>query len=459
MIETRKLLKECGYGKAIISSRSNEMTLISSDGTKYVIVDENDVYDYDDDVSGNNANEDEDDSYYYEVSDADENEEEGEGVEEGEAEEEIIEGEEREEEESEEEKNNEKQMPDSAIKMGQDLYVLRQHINKLPTPPLTNNCNVLENEKDYRKALINYLKSINSVDDFTNLNINIFVPITPSPSSSRKRSLSFILNEEEKDDNDDEPSRKRALGYILNEGDDGQKMDEDDDVQKMEVDSYNIFGHQININSDDPIINQNVVANINDPASILSLPIEEFENKRKVACTILTNIIIRIYNSSLKDQLSNEIIRRRQFRHLVLFYEYYEKLTVYCNLFQERAKGRTIKTQAIEMIVRSSKPSSNEPPQISSATISTILNKAFRIKRLLKIASNNYNIIDAFPDLKPYLFIAKKMGVVNFERWLELVRTGTLITFKEGEQKYERSKAEIKRERDNILRSVYDNRK
>ena len=440
MIETRKLLKECGYDKAIISSRSNEMTLISSDGTKYVIVDEDDVYDYDDDVSGNNANEDEDDSYYYEVSDADENEEEGErveeggGVEESEAEEEIIEGE---EEESEEEKNNEKQMPDSAIKMGQDLYVLRQHINKLPTPPPTNNCDVLENEKDYRKALINYLKSINSVDDFTNLNINIFVPITPSPSFSRKRSLSFILNE----------------------GDDGQKMDEDDDVQKMEVDSYNIFGHQININPNDPIINRNVVANINDPASILSLPMEEFENKKKVACTILTNIIIRIYNSSLKDQLSNEIIRRRQFRHLVLFYEYYEKLTVYCNLFQERTKGRTIKTQAIEMIVRSSKPSSNEPPQISSATISTILNKAFRIKRLLKIASNNYNIIDAFPDLKPYLFTAKKMGMVNFERWLELVRTGTLITFKEGEQKYERSKAEIKRERANILKSVYDNRK
>jgi len=233
MLETRKLLKECGYDRAIISSRSNEITLISSDGTKYEIIDKDDVYDCDDDVS---ANEDEDDSYYYEVDDDSDAEEGEEGVEESEAEEEIsrrkntkrgakiIEGE---EEESEEEKNNEKQMPDSAIKMGQDLFTLRQHINKLPSPPPTNNCNILENEEDYRKALINHLRSINSVDDFTNL--NIFVPITPSPSSSRKRSLSFILNEEEKNDNDNEPSRKRALSYILNEGDDSQKMDEDDD--------------------------------------------------------------------------------------------------------------------------------------------------------------------------------------------------------------------------------------
>jgi cobalamin biosynthesis protein CobT len=168
-IETRKLLKECGYNKAMISSRSNRMTLISSDGTKYVIVDKDDVYDYDDDISDNNANEDEDDSYYYEVdddSDADKNEEEGEGVEKSEAEEEMIEWEEEEskgeeeesegeKEESEEEKNNEKQMPDFAIKMGQDLYVLRQHINKLPSPPFTNNCDILKNEEDYRKMLIN----------------------------------------------------------------------------------------------------------------------------------------------------------------------------------------------------------------------------------------------------------------------------------------------------------------
>jgi hypothetical protein len=64
---------------------------------------------------------------------------------------------------------------------------------------------------------------------------------------------------------------------------------------------YEIFEHQININLDDPIINRDVVAKINDPSSLLSLPIKEFESEKEVVCTI----------TSLKDQLSNEIIRRR----------------------------------------------------------------------------------------------------------------------------------------------------
>ena len=228
-------------------------------------------------------------------------------------------------------------------------------------------------------------------------------------------------------------------------------MEDDDDDS-----DYNTLVHQINISPDDPIINWDIIADISDPSFLLTLPTKEFEIKKKAACTIITNIIIRIYDTSLNDQLSNEIIRRRQFRHHVLFYEYYEKLSVYCNLFQERTKGRTIKSQAIEMIVRSSKLSSQQLPRLTNTAISTILNKGFRIKRLLEIASDNYNIIDAFPDLGTYLFTAKKMGVVNFERWLELVRTGNLITFKEGKQKYESSKARINRKRAEILRSVYN---
>jgi len=99
------------------------------------------------------------------------------------------------------------------------------------------------------------------------------------------------------------------------------------------------------------------------------------------------------------------------------------------------------------MIVKLSKPSKQDPPRIKNTTISTILNKALRIKRLLEIASGNYNIIDTFPDLDPYLFTAKKMGVVNFERWLKLVKTGNTITFEEGRQLYENFKVEIRRQR------------
>jgi hypothetical protein len=106
---------------------------------------------------------------------------------------------------------------------------------------------------------------------------------------------------------------------------------------------HDIYEHQINIIPGDPIINRNVVAELNNssyPGSLLKLPLEEFENKKQMACTILTNIIIRIYDLSLHDQISNEIIRRCQFRHIILFLDYYEKLEVYCNLHKERKKDR-----------------------------------------------------------------------------------------------------------------------
>ena len=88
---------------------------------------------------------------------------------------------------------------------------------------------------------------------------------------SWKGSLSFILNEEEDDNNDGG----------------GQKMSNNSD--------YKIFEHQINISFNDPIINWNVITNINDSSSLLSLPIEEFESKKKVVYTIIMNIIIHIY--------------------------------------------------------------------------------------------------------------------------------------------------------------------
>src|SRR6266496_4346998 len=139
MIETRKLLKECGYDKAIINSKSNKMSLISSNGTIFEIADDDDnVYDYDDD--NNNAGEDEDYSYCYNFSD--QGEEEGEEEEDSERDEEEKEehneeeeGENKEEEEENKEDDKEKPIPESAIKMGHDLHFLPKHINKLPSPP------------------------------------------------------------------------------------------------------------------------------------------------------------------------------------------------------------------------------------------------------------------------------------------------------------------------------------
>src|SRR6266496_2761495 len=150
MIETKKLLKECGYDKAIINSKSNKMSLISSNSTIFEIADDDDdVYDYDDD--NNNAGENEDYSYCYNFSD--QGEEEGKEEEDSERDEEEEEKHNEEEEGENKKDDKEKPIPESAIKMGCDLHFLLKHINKLSSPPPTNNIHVLSSEEDYRKAL------------------------------------------------------------------------------------------------------------------------------------------------------------------------------------------------------------------------------------------------------------------------------------------------------------------
>ena len=478
MLKTKKLLKECGYKKVIIDD-SNKMILEHPNGKIFHVVD-NDHHNSNDDIDEEDDDDffkTDDDNYCYNFNDDDDDDNDDDSKKEHEDEEENEENEEEteeeieeerpqrrrqqrrqqiqykddnddgddimdedenddgddimdedENEESEEEDRSIRSIPEFTINMGRDLYKLLQNIHKIPTPPPTTNNYNLDKEK-YRTVLVNHLSTINSVNDFL-LNNSVFVPV----NSSRKSSLSFILNED-----DDEEKEEEEIGK--------------DDREMPDV-YYDV--HQINIDPNDPIINRNVITDLNDPSSLLTLPLEEFENKKQAACTIITNIIIRIYDLSLKDQISNEIIRRRQFRHLVLLYDYYEKLEVYCNLYKERERGQTIKSQAIKMIVKSSKSSSQEAPRIKNSTISTILNKASRIKRLLGMASNNFNIIDGFPDLEPYMFSAKRLSVINFERWLELIRTNNLVSFKEGEQLYKDFKAETKRKRNEKLNRIYN---
>ena len=76
----------------------------------------------------------------------------------------------------------EKLIPEFEMKMGQDLYTLLQNIETIPTPPPTNNNNsaFLETDEEYRKTLVNYLSTLNSVDDFLTNTNDIFLSIIPS---------------------------------------------------------------------------------------------------------------------------------------------------------------------------------------------------------------------------------------------------------------------------------------
>lgn len=229
----------------------------------------------------------------------------------------------------------------------------------------------------------------------------------------------------------------------------------DSDQKMVDIhDVEDICNYQITIKPEDILINRDVVAQLNNPKSLLTLSEEEFKEKKGITCTIIANIIIRIYDMSLKDQITNEIIRRRRFHYLLLFLTYYEKLEIFCSIYKEREKGSTIKNQAIKMIVKSSKPSSEDTAKIKHETITKLLNKAKRIKRLLNIANDNYNIFDAFPDLKPEFF--SEFTVINYERWLKLVETGDLISIDEGSQLYKNSKASAKKERKLNLDKIFN---
>lgn len=54
-----------------------------------------------------------------------------------------------------------------------------------------------------------------------------------------------------------------------------------------------------------------------------------------------------------------------------------------------------------------------------------------RIERLLKLSNNNLSILDAIPDLHATFFTKTDMNVINFEIWLKLIETNTVISVAE----------------------------
>lgn len=70
---------------------------------------------------------------------------------------------------------------------------------------------------------------------------------------------------------------------------------------------------------------------------------------------------------------------------------------------------------------------------------------------MLDLAKNNYNIIDAFPDLQITFFTGTGLSAINFERLLKLVEKNNLISVKEGKSLYNKYKAESKKIRSENL--------
>ena len=191
---------------------------------------------------------------------------------------------------------------------------------------------------------------------------------------------------------------------------------------------------------------------LNDNDQIIQKTDDEYENPDD-ACSVISKVIVDIYKETLEDHVCTERIRRKQFRDILSINENYEKLQIYCIRSQKRNRGVTAKTQAIQWIIKSSKPAEDKPPMITAQTVSKLIKGAVRIKRLLELSNNNYNILDTFSDLKVEFFTTTSMNVVNYERWLKLVETNSIISFDEGKILYEAHKTSSKKRRSEQLKN------
>ncbi len=230
-----------------------------------------------------------------------------------------------------------------------------------------------------------------------------------------------------------------------------------DDISKFNISSEEFLPINFNDTKEKQLFSTNVdqVPKCINETELLKLSNQDFESKKEEIIKNLANHIILIYNEISNVPVVLDIARRKKYRYFLLILECYHKIEIYCNLYKKRIRGRTIKSQAKKWIINCSK-TANESQKLNDANLSLIIKGAVRIKRLVEIAQGNLAILDAFDDLETKFFTTTFMNVVNFERWLKLVETNTMIFLEEGQSLYEKYKAEVKKERLENLKKIYD---
>ena len=230
-----------------------------------------------------------------------------------------------------------------------------------------------------------------------------------------------------------------------------------DNISKFNISSEEFLPINFNDTKEKQLFSTNVdqVPKCINETELLKLSNQDFESKKEEIIKNLANHIILIYNEISNVPVVLDIARRKKYQYFLLILECYHKIEIYCNLYKKRIRGRTIKSQAKKWIINCSK-TANESQKLNDANLSLIIKGAVRIKRLVEIAQGNLAILDAFDDLETKFFTTTFMNVVNFERWLKLVETNTMISLKEGQSLYEKYKAEVKKERLENLKKIYD---
>src|SRR6266480_2751671 len=222
--------------------------------------------------------------------------------------------------------------------------------------------------------------------------------------------------------------RKLEKGVVSSEDDDFLNVNKYlSPSQKMMIDDYK---NEVVVVSEVELLN-------NENESYFDLQKEDVI--KKLSCQIG-----KIYDQIIKVYIEEEIKRREVFQSYVDILSIQRRIEIFCSLHKSRNKGETIKNQLTNKIIKYC--------NIIAKELKNILRAAKRIENLLKVANNNWSIIDAFSNIK-INFFRPTINVHNYEIWLKIVETGTRISEGEGKSIHlQKKQQEIKSRNDELLK-------
>ena len=178
-----------------------------------------------------------------------------------------------------------------------------------------------------------------------------------------------------------------------------------------------------------------------------SLLTEFSDEFKKVAKDLSEDIFFSVMREA-SEQENKEMARRRELRFHVELFKSYLRLQAFCKINLSRKQSETTKSQAKVLI-------SDFHPLISLPNMDLMLQRAPRIYRLLEVAGFDWRLLDCFEELSVCFFKSGVISAINFEIWINLVRTGELISYEEELRTQEKNR-ENKRIKIEIIKEYFD---
>jgi hypothetical protein len=175
---------------------------------------------------------------------------------------------------------------------------------------------------------------------------------------------------------------------------------------------------------------------------------DNFTDSFAEIATKLAENIYQSVNGEVNENINREISRRKDLRLHVKMFKAYTQLQAFCALNLSRGQGETTRSQAKAIVIQYF-------PHISLQNMSLMLQQAPRIYRLLLLSNGDWRLIDFFEELSSCFFKSSMKSMVNFEIWLNLVKTGQLVDYKEGQLIRERGKKDMKQAKLDIVKSYF----